>query len=72
MEWIKETGKNYIAFIEGVYYKVNNAIIYRIDKREVVLRNAWTGKEQILKQGINEKEAIKFIKEFIKTDFERI
>lgn len=72
IKYIIEKGKDYIAFVEGVYYKVNNAIIYRIKEREVILRNTWTGKEKILKKCLDKKEALMFIKDFIKKGYTRI
>ena len=71
-DWIKETGKDYIAYSEGVYYKVNNAVVFRIPKKQVVLRNTWTGKERVLKTNISKPKALKFMKEFIKKGFKRI
>ena len=71
-EYTKESGNDYVAFIEGVYYKVNNAVVYRTNKKEVILRNTFTGKEQKLKENINKKDATKFLKEFIKKGYKRI
>ena len=70
--WIIDTEANYIAYSEGIYYKQNNAIIYRLNKKELVLRNTWTGEERVLNKGINKTEALKQIKIFIKSNTLRL
>ncbi len=70
--WIKETGKEYIAYSEGNYYKVNNALVYRILKKVVVLRNTYTGKEKILAEKIGKTKALKFMRNYAETEFERL
>ena len=71
-KWIIDTERDYIAYSEGIYYKLNNAIVYRIPKRELVLRNTWTGAEKLLAQDINKTQALKLMREFIKNNPERI
>ena len=44
--------------VEGVYYKVNRAILKRGNK--FILRNTWTGEEEI----ISKKDANKLIKKW--------
>lgn len=46
MKWIREVGKDYIAYSQGTYYKVNNAVLWRRGSDRIVLRNTWTGKEE--------------------------
>jgi len=70
--WVLDTELNYIAFSEGVYYKVNNAIVYRIPKKEVVLRNTYTGKEKVLAENISKSKALNFMHDFIRKRFERL
>jgi len=70
--WILDTEPNYIAFSEGNFYKVNNAIVYRIPKKEVVLRNTYTGAEKVLATDVSESEALKIMRDFAKTDFQRL
>jgi hypothetical protein len=70
--WVLDTEPNYIAFSEGVYYKVNNAIVYRIQKKEVVLRNTYTGKEKVLAENISKSKALNFMRDFIRKGFERM
>ena len=69
MKWIKETGKDYIAYSQGNYYKVNNAIIWRKNDR-IILRNTYTGNEVFLSIDDylknHEKEAIKQMNNFKK------
>ena len=70
--WIRESGSDYIAFTEGVYYAVNNAIVYRISKKELVQRNTYTGKELVIATNISKKDALKRMKEIIKHDIKRL
>ena len=70
--WIIDTEADYIAYSEGIYYKQNNEIIYRLNKKELVLRNTWTGEERVLNEGINKTEALKQIKVFIKSNTLRL
>ena len=70
--WIIDTEADYIAYSEGIYYKRNNAIIYRLNKKELVLRNTWTGEERVLNNCINKTEALKQIKVFIKSNTLRL
>lgn len=70
--WVLDTEPDYIAFSEGNYYKVNNALVYRIPKKEVVLRNTWTGNEIVLAEKINKPEALKLMHNFAMSKFERI
>jgi hypothetical protein len=70
--WILDTEKDYIAFSEGNYYKVNNALVFRIPKKEVVLRNTWTGKEKVLAKDVSKPLVLKIMRDFAKTDFQRI
>ena len=70
--WIIDTEADYIAYSEGIYYKQNNAIIYRLNKKELVLRNTWTGEERVLNNCINKTEALKQIKVFIKSNTLRL
>jgi len=48
MKWIEETGGDYIAYSQGFYYKVNNAVLWRKGTNAIVLRNTWTGEERII------------------------
>ena len=75
--WVKgfqttESGDNYIAFSEGNYYKVNNAVVWRAKTKQVVLRNTWTGNEIILLSNASKAKALDFMKDFIHTNFKRI
>jgi hypothetical protein len=71
-DWVLDTESDYIAFSEGVYYKVNNAVVYRIPKKEVVLRNTYTGKEKLLAKNISKSKALEFMHDFIGKGFERL
>jgi hypothetical protein len=70
--WILETSQDYIAYNQGVYYKVNNALIYKIEKKEVVQRNTFTGKEKVLAENIGKTKALKLMRSYAKTDFQRL
>jgi len=70
--WLLDTEKDYIAFSEGNYYKVNNALVYRIPKKEVVLRNTWSGEEKVLAKNISKPKGLELMKEFAKSEFQRI
>ena len=66
MKWIKETGSDYIAYSQGNYYKVNNAVLWRKGSNEIVLRNTYTGKERFIWVDeifkTNKKEVLKALK----------
>jgi len=66
MTWIKDEERDYIAYSEGRYYKVNHAIIFRREKKEIVWRNTWTGEEKILRRNISEKDAMNFMQRYMK------
>ena len=67
-----ERDDNIIAYVEGVYYKYNNAIIYNIQKKRVYQRNTWTGEEITLKENINKSKAMKYMRDYIRKGYERI
>jgi hypothetical protein len=70
--WTLDIEKDYIAFSEGNYYAVNQALVYRITKKEVVQRNTFTGKEKVLSQNMNKTRALKLMREYVKTSFQRL
>jgi hypothetical protein len=70
--WILDTERDYIAFSEGNYYADNNAIVFRIPKKEVVLRNTYTGEEKVLARNVSKQKALTMMRKFAKSDFERI
>ncbi len=60
--WIKENDDTYS---EGVFYKVNRALIRRGEN--VILRNTWTGDEKIIGRGFtSKKRAREFMINFMK------
>jgi len=71
-DWVLDTEKDYIAFSEGNYYKVNNALVYRIPKKEVVLRNTWSGEEKVLAKNVSKEKALKLMNDYAKIDFDRL
>ena len=70
--WTLDIEKEYIAFSEGNYYAVNQALVYRILKKEVVQRNTFTGKEKVLSQNIDKTKALQLMREYVKTNFQRL
>ena len=66
--WILDTERDYIAFSEGNFYEVNNALVYRIPKKEVVLRNTYSGKEKVLAKNVSRPKALQIMEDFAKTN----